>query len=126
MRTVCSVCCRCSWVIDLIASTAVRTLVEMVTARRIRPIRNEADTAVGLRLLQGLWQDSADRDNDRDPDPSGLSSCLVVFCWCSEDFVPDQLATSTEVSHQAIAEAIGSTVTITDCGRLASIRSCSD
>ena len=96
------------------------TRVEMVTAPATS-VRNaiEADTAVGLRLLQGLssrilqTETMIETLTHRDMS-SRLVSFLLVLC---RDFgVPDELGITIDLrlSHQAIAEAIGSTrVTIT-------------
>ena len=96
------------------------TRVEMVTAPAgsVRAAI-EADTAVGLRLLQGLssrilqTETMIETLTHRDMS-SRLVSFLLVLC---RDFgVPDQLGITIDLrlSHQAIAEAIGSTrVTIT-------------
>ena len=96
------------------------TRVEMVTAPA-GSVRSaiEADTAVGLRLLQGLssrilqTETMIETLTHRDMS-SRLVSFLLVLC---RDFgVPDQLGITIDLrlSHQAIAEAIGSTrVTIT-------------
>jgi CRP/FNR family transcriptional regulator len=84
-------------------------------------VRNaiEADTTVGLRLLQGLssrilqTETMIETLTHRDMS-SRLVSFLLVLC---RDFgVPDELGITIDLrlSHQAIAEAIGSTrVTIT-------------
>ena len=96
------------------------TRVEMVTAPATS-VRNaiEADTTVGLRLLQGLssrilqTETMIETLTHRDMS-SRLVSFLLVLC---RDFgVPDELGITIDLrlSHQAIAEAIGSTrVTIT-------------
>ena len=96
------------------------TRVEMVTApaASVRAAI-EADTAVGLRLLQGLssrilqTETMIETLTHRDMS-SRLVSFLLVLC---RDFgVPDDLGITIDLrlSHQAIAEAIGSTrVTIT-------------
>ena len=96
------------------------TRVDMVTAPATS-VRNaiEADTAVGLRLLQGLssrilqTETMIETLTHRDMS-SRLVSFLLVLC---RDFgVPDELGITIDLrlSHQAIAEAIGSTrVTIT-------------
>ena len=96
------------------------TRVEIVTAPATS-VRNaiEADTAVGLRLLQGLssrilqTETMIETLTHRDMS-SRLVSFLLVLC---RDFgVPDELGITIDLrlSHQAIAEAIGSTrVTIT-------------
>jgi CRP/FNR family transcriptional regulator len=96
------------------------TRVEMVTAPAIS-VRNaiESDTAVGIRLLQGLssrilqTETMIETLTHRDMS-SRLVSFLLVLC---RDFgVPDELGITIDLrlSHQAIAEAIGSTrVTIT-------------
>ena len=101
------------------------TRVEMVTAPaasvRAASVRAaiEADTTVGLRLLQGLssrilqTETMIETLTHRDMS-SRLVSFLLVLC---RDFgVPDELGITIDLrlSHQAIAEAIGSTrVTIT-------------
>ena len=96
------------------------TRVEMVTApaASVRAAI-EADTGVGLRLLQGLssrilqTETMIETLTHRDMS-SRLVSFLLVLC---RDFgVPDELGITIDLrlSHQAIAEAIGSTrVTIT-------------
>ncbi len=96
------------------------TRVEMVTApaASVRAAI-EADTGVGLRLLQGLssrilqTETMIETLTHRDMS-SRLVSFLLVLC---RDFgVPDDLGITIDLrlSHQAIAEAIGSTrVTIT-------------
>ena len=96
------------------------TRVEMVTAPATSVRKAiEADTSVGLLLLQGLssrilqTETMIETLTHRDMS-SRLVSFLLVLC---RDFgVPDQLGITIDLrlSHQAIAEAIGSTrVTIT-------------
>ena len=96
------------------------TRVEMVTAPATSvKAAIEADTSVGLRLLQGLssrilqTETMIETLTHRDMS-SRLVSFLLVLC---RDFgVADELGITIDLrlSHQAIAEAIGSTrVTIT-------------
>ncbi len=96
------------------------TKVELITAPATS-VRNaiEADTGVGLLLLQGLssrilqTETMIETLTHRDMS-SRLVSFLLVLC---RDFgVPDEngITIDLKLSHQAIAEAIGSTrVTIT-------------